>query len=91
MTSNMAKRAYVPPQARDLSSLGVQGDDVHGGCKAGLVPHFNCLTGPAYVASCTGGSGVDTSSCTPGGYHTYPTCTEGAVASTTCISGATQN
>jgi hypothetical protein len=82
---------YVPPRAMDLTDFGAIGIHPMGACKQGNYPYHDCVTGPAYITSCSPGSGVDTSACSVGGYHNQPTCTFGASAATICISGAHQS
>lgn len=84
-------RRYEPPMAADLSAASASGQGPLGVCKTGQVPHYDCFQGPAFVANCSFGSGVDTSACSLGGYHTYPTCNTGSLAATICVSGMTQN
>jgi len=81
---------YVPPRAMDLTAFGATGTHPLGACKAGDYPYYDCVVGTVYNASCTPGSGVDTSACGGGGYHAQPSCTKGAVAATVCISGNNQ-
>jgi hypothetical protein len=92
MTEKDMRCLYEPPLARDLSGFGVSGDGPGplGACKAGNVPWTNCVDGPEFASVCTVGDLVDTSACSPGGYHAYPACSFGASAATVCLSGAHQ-
>jgi hypothetical protein len=92
MNENKERKIYKAPQAQDLSGFGAlaKGVGPQGGCKAGDVPYFTCVAGPAYVSTCATGAGVDTSLCSIGGYHFVASCNYGAVAATICISGAHQ-
>jgi hypothetical protein len=87
----MKRRVYEPPQARDLSEVGVSGDDPNGYCQAGPFPYYDCVTGPSYSLNCATGSSKDTSFCGVGSFHTYPGCKSGLVAATLCLSGSGQN
>lgn len=92
MEKKIEKRLYEPPQAMDLSDIGVNGDSTDGNCSAGPFPYYDCVNGPLYSLECTPGSTVDTSVCQPMGlYHTAPGCKPGQVAATLCFSGSGQN
>jgi len=92
MNEKTNRRVYQPPQARDLSANSAAGGNIGpmGACKDGSYPYTNCVDGPGFLATCTTGTGVDTSSCGGGGYHLTPTCSFGTNAATICISGAHQ-
>ena len=91
MKEKSERLTYLPPQARDLSDLGVAGQSPEGYCASGPYPYYTCSVGPVYSSACTAGGNVDTSECVAGPIHTYPACKPGSGAVTGCLSGRGQN
>jgi hypothetical protein len=92
MSYQKKKSIYEPPRALDLSGLSASGQQnaPMGACLWGSYPYYNCVAGPAFIAVCKSGSGVDTSACGGGYNHTRYSCNFGASAVTECSSGAHQ-
>jgi len=89
--SKSRRRPDEPPKARELFSRFANGqEDPRGVCRSGPYPFFSCADGPTYRLTCGPGDTVDTSDCSPGGYHTLPGCAPGGDAGTICFSGANQ-
>lgn len=87
MNAKMKLRKYVPPQAGDLSGANAIGQGPMGGCTGGNYPDYYCATGDRYMASCGGGSTVDTSACNPGLFVSYNRCVYGSDAAMQCKAG----
>ena len=88
------KSLYKKPEIIELNAFSASGQQVHptGECVGGSYPYYDCVTGPAFQATCGGGSTPDTSQdCSFGGYATVPTCRQGGSAVTVCLSGLAQN
>lgn len=90
MTKKAKTTHYEPPFAKDLSLIAKGQVSPEGVCKTGSTPYYACTTGPGILPICTAGGTPDSSSCNPGGYHTWPACRVGQNAATICGSGQGQ-
>jgi len=79
MTNPNTRRVYEAPLARDLSAVGVDGQEPLGSCEDGLFPYTGC----------TAGEIVGEPACTPVGLEVgkYPQCRTGSRASSACLTG----